>query len=148
MWASLVYSERRFMFFSDSQVQCIVEKKTEQDSAFWIRFSYSGIVNYSEMPIPTIKAGQKNARNLKKLSLEVMTIFFWKISPKSTNFEVLNLGLEFQVSIAVSEFFVKSRTRSPLHHWKDIILNCCHVWKAFRSPSFPCSLWFIIWVES
>jgi len=30
-------------------------KKTEQDPVFWIRFSSSGIVNYSEMPIPSLE---------------------------------------------------------------------------------------------
>jgi len=34
-------------------MQYIAGKNTETDSVFWIQFSYSGIVNYSEMPIPT-----------------------------------------------------------------------------------------------
>jgi len=34
----------------------------------------------------------------KNLTWEVVTTFFWKISAKSTNFEVSSLGLEFQVS--------------------------------------------------
>jgi len=36
------------------KVQCTVGKKREYDSVFWIQFSYSGIVNLSEMPIPMV----------------------------------------------------------------------------------------------
>jgi len=36
----------------------------------------------------------------KKFNAEVMTTFFWKISAKSTNFEVSSLGLEFQLSVS------------------------------------------------
>jgi len=39
------------MFWSNSQVQCIVGKN-EYDSVYWIQFRSSVIVNYPEMPIP------------------------------------------------------------------------------------------------
>jgi len=52
----------------------------------------------------------------KKYKLEVMMTFLKNISKKCKNFEVLCLGLEFQVS--VSGFLMKSRSRSRS--------QCCH----------------------
>jgi len=41
----------RHLFLSSFQVERIA-RKNRIGLVFWIRFSYSGIVNYSEMPIP------------------------------------------------------------------------------------------------
>jgi len=54
-----------------------------------------------------ITKGWKNARNSKKINLEVVTTFIWKFSAKSRNFEV-----------SVSKFTV---SKSQVHHCPDPI---------------------------
>jgi len=63
-----------------------------------------------------MKTGRKNARNWKKSAWEVVT-FFWKISARSTNFEVSSPGLE-----------VLTRSRSRLHYCYLVLPMQKHSW--------------------
>jgi len=91
----------------------------------------------------TTKTVRQNPRNLKKLNLEVMKTFFWKISAKSTNFEVWSLGLGFQVSslgifdkVSISKVTISTTSLLDMN-----LLQTLSAETAFWTSLYYCILW-------